>query len=131
MINPVPVNMPTARSMKFKFPEFREIDDGTIELALEEAFATCDGDWVDEANRALGITYYTAHLLKVSQMYAASGASGGLVSSERIGELSVSYSVPDQNKTIDFTMTPYGERFLSLLRQNFPAVLTVNSAVRM
>jgi hypothetical protein len=57
--------------------------------------------------------------------------TGQLVSSERTPDLSVTYSVPDPNSPIDFTMTIYGERWLSLVRKNFPAVLVVNSAVMM
>jgi hypothetical protein len=29
--------VPTAASMKFKFPAFRDLDDGDIEFAIEEA----------------------------------------------------------------------------------------------
>jgi Protein of unknown function (DUF4054) len=125
--------LPSATNMKFKFPEFNSVDDATIEFAIEEAVATCgsdSGQWIDDANLTLGIMYYAAHLLQVSLMRAES-ATGQVVSSERIGELSVTYAVPDQNRAIDFTMTIYGSRFLGLARKNFPAILTVNSAVRM
>lgn len=123
--------VPTATNMKFKFPAFKRIDDGEIEFAIEEAVVACgNGDWIDEVNQTLGITYYAAHLLQVALMRAGSG-TGQMISSERTPDLSVTYAVPDQSKPIDFTMTVYGERFLGLVRRNFPAVLTVGSAVRM
>ncbi len=123
----------TAANMKFKFkPAFDDVDDGTIEFALEEAALTCgDGEWIDDANRTLAIMYYAAHLLQVTLMRVASGGTGQIISSERTPDLSITYAVPSQDKPIDFTMTIYGERFLGLVRKNFPSVLTVNSAVRM
>jgi Protein of unknown function (DUF4054) len=129
--------VPTAVNMKFKFPEFAGIADATIEFAIEEAVIACGssmadhGEWVDEANQTLAMMYYAAHLMQVSLMRATSGGTGQIVSSERTPDLSVTYSVPDQSKAIDFTMTIYGERFLGLVNKNFPAILTVGSAIRM
>jgi len=118
--------------MKFKFPEFRNVDDGTVEFAIEEAVVTCGGEghWIDDANQTLAMMYYAAHLLQVSIMRAGSG-TGQIISSERTPELSVTYAVPNMNAPIDFTMTIYGERFLGLVRKNFPAILTVGSATAM
>jgi hypothetical protein len=128
--------VPSATNIKFKFPEFNIVDDATIEFAIEEAVIACggDGNWIDEANQTLAIMYYTAHLLMVS-IQRAQSAAGQVVSSERVGELSVTYAVPQMSQpsesAIDLTMTPYGVRFLGLVRSNFPAVLTVGSAVGM
>jgi hypothetical protein len=127
---PVPA-LPTVNSIRFKFnPAFNQIDDASIEFALEEAIMTCDStEWIDDLNHVLAIMYYCAHLLQVSIMRAAS-ATGQVVESERTPDLSVSYAVPNQNTPIDFTMTIYGERFLGLARKNMPPVAVVNSAVR-
>ncbi len=124
--------VPTVTNMKFKFPEFRNVDDGTVEFAIEEAVVTCGGEghWIDDANQTLAMMYYAAHLLQVSIMRAGSG-TGQIISSERTPELSVTYAVPNMNAPIDFTMTIYGERFLGLVRKNFPAILTVGSATAM
>ena len=126
------MTVPSAANLKFKFkPAFDSVDDASVEFAIEEAVVTCGGgDWVDDANQTLGIMYYAAHLIQVAIMRGESG-TGQLVSSERTPDLSVTYSVPDPNSPIDFTMTIYGERFLGLVRKNFPAVLVVNSAVMM
>ena len=132
------MTVPTAANFKFKFaPAFNLVDDATIEFAIEEAVVACNnwstGDvdaWIDDANQTLGIYYYAAHILQVSIMRGLS-ATGQVVSSERTPDLSVTYAVPNQNTPIDFTMTIYGERFIGLVRKNFPLVLTVNSAVRM
>lgn len=125
---------PTSMNMKFKFPEFTNVPDEVIEFAVEEAVVNCGaGDWIDDANRTLALMYYAAHLMMVSIMRQQSGG-GQVISSERTPELSVTYAVPafpSMDKPIDLTMTIYGVRFLSLVRKNFPAVLTVGSAVQM
>lgn len=119
--------IPTAMNIKFKFPQFREIDPGVIEFAIEEAVLACNSTkWTSDADQTLAMTYYAAHLLQVSLMRATTGQ---VKSSERTPDLSVSYAVPSQDKPIDFTMTIYGERFMGLVQQNFPAVMVANSAV--
>lgn len=123
--------VPTAMNFKFKFAKFRNLDDGEIEFAIEEAVLACGGagHWIDDANQTVAIYYYAAHLLQVAILRG--GSTGQAISSERTPELSVTYAVPNMNTPIDFTMTIYGERFLSLVRKNFPAILTVGSAVAM
>lgn len=125
--------IPTSTSIKFKFSEFSNIDDASVELAIEEACVMCSGgDWIDDANQSLGIIYLTGHLLMVS-LQRAQSASGQVVQSERVGELSVTYVTPPQpgatDTAIDYAMTPYGVRYLGLVRANFPAILNVGSAV--
>jgi len=127
--------VPSATNMKFKFPLFVSVDDASIEFAIEEAVVAAGGmgNWIDDANQTLAIMYYAAHLLQVSLMRAASG-TGLVIQSETTPDLSVTYRTPDLPKMtepIDFTMTEYGVRYLGLVRSNFPAVLTVGSAVRM
>jgi hypothetical protein len=128
--------VPSATNIKFKFPAFINVDDATIEFAIEEAVIACGdpaiapGGWIDEANQTLAIMYYAAHLMQVAIMFSES-ATGQRVSSERTPELSVTYAVPVKASYDDITMTIYGERFLRLVESNFPAVLTVGSAVSM
>jgi len=133
------MTVPTSMNMKFKFPKFRNIDDGEIEFAIEEAvvaLGTTSGNyagWIDDANLTLATMYYAAHILQVAIMRAQSG-TGQIKTAESTPEFSVSYAVPPQaslDRPIDFTMTIYGVRFLQLCRKNFPPVLVVNSAIRM
>jgi hypothetical protein len=133
------MTVPTSMNMKFKFPKFRNLDDGEIEFAIEEAVVACGtisgdyGGWLDDANLTLATMYYAAHLLQVAIMRAQSG-TGQIKASESTPEFSVSYVTPVQaslDRPIDFTLTIYGVRFLQLCRKNFPPVLVANSAVRM
>jgi hypothetical protein len=129
------MTVPSATNMKFKFPPFRNVDDGDIEFAIEEAVVACgNGAWIDDANLTLALMYYAAHLLQVAIMRGQAGGAGQVIQSERTPELSVTYAVPAQpslDKPLDLTMTIYGVRFVQLARKNFPAVLVANSAVAM
>jgi hypothetical protein len=120
--------------MKFKFPEFSNVADASIEFAIEEAVVDCGTDetpWVDDNNYTLAIYYYAAHLLQIAIMRAQSG-TGQIKTSERTPELSVTYAqppFPTMDKPIDLTMTIYGVRFLGLCEKNFPPVAVVGSAI--
>ena len=129
--------VPSATTIKLRFPAFRTFDDASIEFAVEEAVVACgqtaaqnNSDWIDNFNLTLAIQYYAAHLLQIAVMR---GGTGTIKSSERTPEFSVTYATPPYPKpdeAVDFTMTIYGTRFLGLVKKNFPAVLGVNSAVR-
>jgi hypothetical protein len=124
---------PNATNFKLKFPAFVAQPDADIEFAIEEAMVKCgefgNGHWVDDANQTLAVYYLAAHTLQVQLMRASSG-TGQIIQSERVPDMSITYAVPDQNKAIDFTMTIYGEKYLGLLRDNFPLIAVVNSAVK-
>ncbi len=127
--------VPSATNMKFKFPEFNTLDDATVEFAVEEANVAAGGygAWIDDSNQTLAIMYYAAHLLMVSIQRAQSGGAG-IVTSQKTPELAVSFAVPPQpsyDKPYDLSTTFYGVRFLGLVSKNFPAILTVGSAVAM
>jgi len=126
--------VPDVNSIKLKFPEFASVAPAAIELAIEEAVVCCGGgDWINDANQTLALMYYTAHLLEVQRVRAQS-AGGQLIKSERIGELAMTYEVPQQPTLTDVTdlnSTTYGVRYLGLVARNIPAVLVVGSAVRM
>ena len=124
---------PTAVNMKFKFPAFRNIDNGTIEFAIEEAMTSIgNADWIDDANQTLALMYYSGHLLQVAIMRGAT-PTGQLLTSERAPDLGVSYSTPQQSRgeDYDYSMTWYGIRYNKLRDSNFPAVLVAGSAVQM
>jgi hypothetical protein len=132
------MTVPSSMNMKFKFPEFTDIADTSIEFAIEEAVVANDGkaianggEWISDAEQTLAVMYYAAHLMQMSIMRAASG-TGQIITSDRIGELSISYGgSANPGGPSDFKMTTYGTKYLDIVRRNFPAVLTVNSAVRM
>lgn len=123
--------VPSSINFKMRFSAFAATSDADIEFAIEEAKLACaEGEWIDDANQTWGIMLYAAHVLQLAVLRGGSG-TGQIIASERIGEMSLTYSVPDPSKPIDFTMTVYGTKFLELVKKNFPAVLTVGSATAM
>jgi hypothetical protein len=128
---------PSAESMKFKFPEFQNIPDATIEFALEEAKLACGafgtGYWINNANQTVAVMYLAGHILQLSIQRAQSG-TGQVIASESTPELSVTYAVPQQpdlSKPLNYTTTFYGIKFLELAEKNFPPVLVANTGIAM
>ena len=126
--------VPSAANIKFKYPEFNNVADSSIEFAIEEAVVDVGTDetrWVDDANYTLAVYYYTAHLIQIAIMRAQSG-TGQVKTSERTPELSVTYAqppFPTMDKPLDLTMTNYGVKYLGLCEKNFPPVAVVGSAI--
>ena len=119
--------IPTATSMKLKFPEFIGVSDTTIEFAIEEAALgfsdDSDSGWVTSGSLAL--MYKAAHFIACGVVAANtfSDGSGGEIASESIGRLSISYkSSPASNASAtpdDFTSSSYGRRYVDLRDMNF------------
>ena len=119
--------VPTALSMKLKFPEFSSLADGTIEFAIEEAgnSVTDDSGWTSDRDQTLAYMYLAAHFLMVSLSRSQSG-TGQRISSESMDGMSFSYMKEDNPPDLgDYTTTPYGSRYLDLVSLNFPAIAVI------
>lgn len=118
------VIVPTASSIKIKFPEFESVSNGTVEMAIEEASLSVSDSWLQKY-ATLGIMYLTAHYLMVTISRADSG-TGAILKSESMDGMSKSYDTtstkPDHG---DYTTTPYGSKYLELQGKNFPGVMVV------
>lgn len=110
---------PTAAEFKVRFPEFSETADDTVQAVLDECASQVDDSWID-GDRRLALMLLTAHTLTTGES-AASG--GGLVTSQSIGPISISYKVSDSVGRLQDTA--YGARFYDMQRANFPAVLVI------
>jgi hypothetical protein len=112
--------MPTALSMKLKFPEFRLQDDAVLELDIEEARVSAGNQYVDDANQSLATVYLAAHYTMVRVSRAESG-TGQVVKSESFGPMSITYDTASQPVNLDpsdFASTPYGLRYMELVKLN-------------
>ena len=121
------MQIPTSLSIKNRFPVFAGIPDSVVEFAIEEASLVVDGSWGTATEQLLAISYVVAHFLMVGIQRMESG-DGQIVSSERIGEMTISYlaqPVPTQDKDQDWTTTPFGTRYLAILKRNVPAIAVV------
>jgi nicotinamide mononucleotide (NMN) deamidase PncC len=114
------VTIPTALSIKLRFPEFASIDDGVIEFAIEEARLKVTDAW--DSTGSIALAYLTAHYVAATIAASASGGSGdeGDIASENIGRLSITYAKPAQTAVHDDTSTSsYGLRFENYLQRNY------------
>jgi hypothetical protein len=118
--------VPTATNIKMKFPEFKIIDDPTIEFAIEEAQRSVDDTWI-AGDQTLALMYLAAHYIEVGIQRSASTA-GEVLESERVGPISMTYKTPEiptPASPSDYMTTPYGTRFFELLQRSFPAVAII------
>jgi hypothetical protein len=125
----MPYVAPTPAQFKARFPEFEAVADAVIAFALEEAGISVDDSWI-ERDYVIAIYYLTAHILASSGKLsgdAAGAAVQGPVTSESLGDASVSYA--DKSKVVgaeglaaELASTTYGQRYLGLRRRNFPPV---------
>ena len=121
----------TAADIRALFPEFA--DTTMYPDARIEADITIAGLYVSKKNygdigfdrRVLLIELMAAHLLKLDRQTGADGAAGGsagggatgLKLSATVGEVSVSYAVPEDNGALHFFLnqTTYGQRYAAFL----------------
>lgn len=83
-----PSTSPNVAAFVSMFPEFDSVDDTSVTIALEQAGQFVDDTWGNSESDA--IMYLAAHFMALAQMTAQSG--GRLVSSERIGQIQVTYA---------------------------------------
>lgn len=145
-----PPDLPTFRA---RFPEFTSVSDDAVTQAILDAACSIDGSWLGVAtcsNCQLAITYLAAHYLALGLMSAqviaaitAKGATspaqalaGGQVTSLSFEGMNVGFSAPQfaagsggaggpGEGPYQYEMTPYGQRFLDLLKVNQPAIMVV------
>lgn len=114
------VTIPTASSIKMRFPEFNNVEDSIVEFAIEEARLEVGDNW-EETTVGIALIYLVAHYVAASVSRAASGGSGdGVIQSESIGRLSITYaSGAATADATDKDTTAYGRRYLEILGANF------------
>lgn len=111
----------SASDVKALGSDLAAINDAIINIYLDIAVCLVSQSfWGDCYNNALKLL--TGHLCVLSTR----GGSGGAVTSERVAELSISYSkVESGNKDAELNTTSYGQMFASLRRAQFTAPLCV------
>lgn len=138
---------PTATDFRTRYPEFTAVGNATITAMIAEAEVDVNATWI-ENDRRPAVMALTAHWLFLEgeparTTAAASGGGGGTTATQtvrsiRVGDVETTFS--DSSSTgggstststrIAFTgtnypATPYGQRYLMLLRRSFPAVAIV------
>jgi len=129
---------PTIVDLANRFPEFDSVSDGTLQAVLDEAVGEVGPTWL-ERDRTPAVLHLAAHLLAVSGhgVASAGGAGAGLSSTpsvkrRKVGDVEVEYNTssahPASTETgplAQYYATPYGVRYVQLMRKNFPAIAVV------
>lgn len=104
----------TASDITDHFPQFEGLSETVITQWLTQAERRVNPiQWGEKADDA--VLWLTAHLLALTQTLGAcvSPASGPIVS-KKVGDLSVSYKVPDKMSQTFLASTAYGQYYLTL-----------------
>jgi len=127
---------PTIVNLVDRFPEFDSVSDATLEAVLDEAIGQVGPTWL-ERDRTPASLHLAAHLLAVSgHGVARAGGVGAGISSpplkrRRVGDVEVEYDTAGNAASTGtgvlagYYATPYGRRYVELMRKNFPAVAVV------
>ena len=123
--------VPTADSLKSRFPSFDALDDATIDYALAEAAAQVDDSWLSQADFTLGRLLYAAHILTVEGRGTGAEAkvAGGLAAFKTIKSGALTLTRSDEAEAVGggIETTTFGKRFVRLqgLNRSGPALANV------
>lgn len=123
---------PNAAALKARFPEFAAVPDAIINLILAEAEAQVGECWI-ERDRSPATLYLAAHMLAMEgepgrSAGATGGATSGPVKRRKVGDVETEFagfSGGGGGAATGYAASAYGQRYLDLLRKNFPAVAVV------
>lgn len=134
---------PTADALTTRYPAFKGTDVGLINAILQEALGAVDETWIP-ADQQPALLAYAAHLLAIERMGDQSVTlddgsvlpTAGPLKSASVGPASFDFSdaalsiQAQQNaSTNGLASTPFGRRYLELLRRNKPAVAVASAPV--
>jgi hypothetical protein len=129
--------VPTAASLKARYPEFDAVSDDLVTLVITEAAGTVTTSWL-ERDYPIAIMLLAAHMLIAEGAVERADPNGdgtstmtttGAVKSFRVSEVQMSYAgtgggAGGQEMSADaLASTYYGARFLALRRANFSGPL--------
>lgn len=122
-----PTVVPNVAAFKTMFPSMADVDDTMVQIALDQAGLYIDDTWI--ASDIAEATFYLAgHFLTAAQATSESG--GRLVTSERIGQISVTYAAAatvsaTSGSYPSLSTSSYGLMFITLLQRNSPGIAIV------
>lgn len=146
IVDGCPCPLPMMEEFRMRFPEFGDLSDEQIDFAIQDAACGADSSWIEACQSCTtAIAFLAAHYLALQKMAAdvVGGGStdseggvtaGGQVTSIGFEGMRVSFASPTfsggggsggSGGNYPLGSTPYGQRYLSLLKVNKPAVLIV------
>ena len=130
----MPYTRPTTDQFRVKFPTFSGVGNPTIQAAIDEASASVDQSWI-EADFQPAILYLAAHIMASDGvLFDGMGSAGGMIAAGQVSEAKVGDAMvklggasggAGGGSASGYASTPYGKRYLELLRRNQPAIALV------
>ena len=123
---------PTPDDFRTRYPEFAALDDATIQRYLDDAARSVDQTWLagDYQNAIMSLAAHYYSTGSAATQGGGSDPASGYITSEHIGQVSISYAVPGGVSNMTWlTSTPYGQSYARLLKLNFPGALAVSAIV--
>lgn len=119
-----PFVVPNVDGFKAQFPEFADVDDTAVQVALDQAGQFVDSSWGD--SQTAGQMYLAAHFMVLGQQPDDTGV-GRVVTSESIGRISVSYATQSAAGAAGGQLgsTTYGLIFNNMLTQQGSGIAIV------
>ena len=104
--------MITPAEFKARFPEYATLDDAYIQNFISDAYLElAEPRWGNFYN--LGLYYLSAHYLYMAKKSANGQSVGCVLSSQSVGDVSVSYATPaNVDQDYYLKLSSYGQRFL-------------------
>jgi hypothetical protein len=125
---------PTPTTFKARYPEFTAVSDVLVQLVLDEAIAQVGDTWL-ERDRARAQMLLAAHMLTMEGEPARTNTGSGVglsgaVKRRKVGDVETEFAGlggggSGGSVATGYAATIYGQQYLTLLRQNFPAIAVV------
>lgn len=125
--------IPTVETFMARFPIFSDKDETVVGMIIAEAAGKVDNTWI-ESDYQPAILYLAAHMLATDNSDEGGQVQIGesdTILSESFGGMSVSYGKASAGGAsasameAEYSKTSYGRRYLGLLRNNFPAIVSI------
>lgn len=122
----------TVEMVKARFPEFGAVSASVIQMIIAEAVPQVGDTWIAR-DRQPAVLYLVAHLLAMEgepgrSAGATNGATAGPVKRRKVGDVETEFagfSGGGGDLATGYGASAYGQRYIELLRKNFPAVAVV------
>lgn len=132
-ITPLP-NAISVEMFRARYPEFAPVSDALISLVLSESLDSIGDTWLQK-DRTKAQMLLAAHKLATEGEPARSsgngggGSTSGAVKRMKVGDVEVEYagfgSGSGSGAASGFASSVYGQRYLALMRLNFPGIVAV------
>jgi hypothetical protein len=120
----MPYTTPTASEFKTRYPAFDSVDSGIVDASIAEANRFVDTGWFEDDYQP-AIMALAAHIMLCDGELGGNVDNSGVITSEKLGDASVTYGASVGNSSSEYSQTAYGRKFLRMQRANVAPVALI------